>query len=184
MKRLSFFVAVTLACTLLAGPGQQALLTVKTPAGAGGAWYYVTSEASLNASDSGLNASTMVWGDITLPTGNATKISVYVNTVNVPGGIVRLGLFSNAGTKLQDALTAGISATGWKDVTITTQAVTSGTYKVSYIGQGNDEVDVAYNNSTGTSSYNSSQSAGNLPSSLPSPDGTFTGLIGVRVWVQ
>lgn len=29
MKRLSFFVAVTLACTLLAGPGQQALLTVK-----------------------------------------------------------------------------------------------------------------------------------------------------------
>lgn len=36
MKRIFSFIAVTLSCALLAGPGQMALLTVKTPAGGGG----------------------------------------------------------------------------------------------------------------------------------------------------
>lgn len=180
MKRLSFFVAVTLACTLLAGPGQQALLTVKPPAGGGAAW--VDIQTTFNASDTGVVTTVMVWQDVTLPTGNATKLRAYVRGYNYAGEL-RLGLYSNAGTKLQEAVTATIGATGYVEVAITPQAVTSGTYKVAYISQDNNSVDIGYDNSTGTAYYDASQTGGNLPGTLPSGTG-FTGKTGLGVYVE
>lgn len=186
MKRLSFFIAVTLACTLLAGPGQQALLTVKTPA-AGGAWYYTTPVASIDSADSNLNANTMLWYDISIGSaGNITKIGAYITTVNAPGYTIRLGLWNSGGTELIDVLTATISSTGWADVTISPVANTATTYKIGYIGQGNDDVDIGFNTAGGTNAgnYNSSQSGGNFPASLPTADGQFNGKAVLRVYVE
>lgn len=51
MKRILAFIAVTLSCALLAGPGQMVLLTVKTPAGGGGGAAWSESVASTDSTD-------------------------------------------------------------------------------------------------------------------------------------
>lgn len=187
MKRFILFFSVVCACALLAGPAQQILIAISpNNGGATGTYYYTTPEASINSVDSNLSATLMLWYDITLGAGNATKIGIYISTINVPGSTVRLGLWNAGGTELIDVVTASITATGWNDITVTPVATTATAYKIGYIGQGNDDVDVGFNTLAGTNAgnYNASQSGGNFPASLPSSQGTFDGKSAMRVFVQ
>lgn len=155
--------------------------------GGGGSWYYTTPEASINTADSNLNANTMSWYDIVVgAAGNITQIGAYISTINIPGSTIRLGLWDSGGTELIDVLTATISSTGWIDVTISPVANAATTYKIGYIGQGNDDVDIGYDSAAGTNAgnYNASQSGGNFPASLPTADGQFNGKACLRVWVS
>jgi hypothetical protein len=144
-------------------------------------WHYAE-ETTFNASDTNIQPTNLIWDSITLPTGNATQIGVYIRGVNF-SGTLRLVLYDNAGSKLQENVTSTISTTGWKDVSITSQAVTAGAYKSAYIGQDNFAVEVGYNNGSGTSYYDTGQSGGNAPSTLPGGTG-FTGRLGLRIWVE
>lgn len=179
MKRLSLFVAITLACTLLAGPGQQALLSVKTPA-AGGAWTDIEASGTTNANDS-TEPTVMVWDAITLPTGTATQIRAYVRSFTNTNGL-RLGLYNGAGTLL-DSGTVSVTGTGYFSVTIST-AVTAGTYYVAKIPQGNNDFGIGYNNASGSADYKTGETSYTLPGTLPSSEGSFTGAYAFGVYVN
>lgn len=154
--------------------------------GGSGAWYYSTPEASVNSADSNINANTLFWSGITIPAGDVTQIGVYVTTVNNPGNKLRIGLWTPLGVEVVDVLTPDVFTAGWIDITISAATVAADTYSIGYIGQGNDDMDVGYNTAGGTnaSSYNASQSGGNFPASLPTPDGLVNGKTCLRVWVQ
>ena len=145
----------------------------------GGAWYDITADTSTNANDSTL-ASVMVWDAVTLPTGTATKIRVYIRTYSVTGGI-RLGLYNSGGTLL-DSGTVSVTGTGYFDVTISA-AVTAGSYYVAKIPQGNNDFAVGYDNSTGSADYKTGETPYTLPGALPTTEGPFTGAYAFGVFV-
>lgn len=201
MSILKLTVSLLLAAFFTAGPGLAAVGswngigftawngvaitswngTSISTGGGGGAWYYIQ-ENTFNGADSSLAPANITWGDVTAVTGTATQLGIHIATVNF-AGTIRLMIYDSGGTLLQNAVTATISTTGWHDVSITPQAVTAGTYILAYIGQDNDALDVSYNTSSGTTYYEAGQS-GTAPASLPTPLGSFTGKMGMRVWIE
>ncbi len=174
-------VSITTASTINGVTPNSAINGQTITGGGGGAWYYIQ-ENTFNGADSNLSPTTIVWEDVTVPSGSATQLGIYITTVNF-AGTIRLMLYNSGGTLLQNAVTTTISTTGWHDVAITPQAVTSGTHILAYIGQDNDALDVGQNTSSGTLYYEAGQS-GTAPGTLPTPLGSATAKIGMRVWVE
>lgn len=146
---------------------------------ASGSWTDITTSGATNANDATL-ASVMVWDAITLPTGTATKIKAYIRSYSATGNL-RLGLYNGAGTLL-DSGTVSVTGTGYFEVTISA-SVTSGTYYVAKIPQGNSDFGVGYDNTTGSADYKTGETAYTLPGTLPTTEGPFTGTYAFSVFV-
>jgi len=171
-------VSITTASTIN-GKTPNSALNGLTIVSGGGAWYDITPDSSTNSNDSTMST-VMVWDGITLPTGTATQLRVYIRSYSATGGI-RLGLYNSGGTLL-DSSTVSVTGTGYFYVTISA-AVTSGTYYVAKIPQGNNDFGVGYDNTTGSADYKTGETAYTLPGSLPTTDGPFTGTYAFGVFV-
>ncbi len=140
--------------------------------GGGGAWYEIESAANANTDDASSTVS-LAWQEIVLPAGNVSKLRVNIRSFT-SGGNLNVGLFNSGGTLLVQGAIA-VSGTGDPEVTVTTTAISAGTYKFCKIPDTNATFAVGYNNATGTAYYQSPAAVGGtLTNPLPAPDGSFT----------
>lgn len=139
MKRFLSFIAVMLSCALLAGPGQMALLTVKTPAGGGGGGPSFIYAAGWDASASGGSEQNITDVDyaslakITFPSaGTVTKMGLWTVYVNSSSAI-KLAIFDSSRVPVGSAVNPTIASGDgqWHDTASSVSIPSAGTY---YIG--------------------------------------------------
>jgi hypothetical protein len=179
--------AVTAAAADLNDPGFVAELEATATGGGGGslpAWFDIEITANENAQNFTASATTMAWQDVTVSaTGNATKLRFY-NSFSFGSYAVKIGLYDTGGNLLKTATAADTDDNTYMEALITSQAVSSGTYKIAWILE-NGNGSTAINNASGTISFNNAQVYANgLPATLPSSTSTTTGKALVGVYVE
>jgi hypothetical protein len=179
--------AVTAAAADLNDPGFVAELEATATGGGGGslpAWFDIETTANENALNFTVSATTMAWQDVTIGgTGNATKLRIY-NSFNFGSYNVKVGLYDSGGNRLQTQSAVSGSTDAYIELTISSQAVSAGTYKLAWIFD-NGNASTAINNASGTISFNNAQTySGGLPATLPSSTSTTTGKALVGVYVE
>ncbi len=181
MKRLiSVLVSIALCLSLVAGPAQQVLVSI-APAtgGGGGSWHDTFPSGQVTGAD-GNDTAFFRWFAVTLPTGNATKLRAYIQAF-VGSDTMNLGLYNAGGTRLQYVgLTP--TGTGFCEGTITTQAVTAGTYYVLMI-QVSGLNSIGVKTVTNAQIYDNSGGVTTPPTNLPGAPtlGDAFGCVGVFV---
>jgi hypothetical protein len=121
------------------------------------------------------------WTDITLPTGTASKLRMYIRSYGYTGTL-KMGLHDNSGNLLQSG-TVSVTTTGYFEITITNQSVTSGNYKVSWVTDSGGSAYAGYQNSVGLTYWASGGSSNTLFDPLPTPGGTDTRTVAIGVYI-
>lgn len=143
----------------------------RVPSGGTPAWWYsvpLADDDGSGVADSG----TLLWVDTgTIGAGTASKLGLEFSNYSANRN-VNIGLYNNAGTKLQEA-TLVATANGFIEVTITNQSVSAANYKIAWVPESGGGVNHTYKGSSSTTRYYKYGAYyGALPSSLPAADGS------------
>ena len=163
-------------------PAHLAVVAAKkrSGGGGGGAWYESLASGDVTA---GVNNYTNVLRNcpVTLGAGNVTKLAAYKYTNS--GQNVRVGLYKDSDRSLVVQGTITATGTGWNEVTVTSTAVTAGSYllAVNAVADGDQ---LGYSTTIGTRAGKNG-TYDPLPDPLPANDGgSSTGAIALRAWVE
>lgn len=147
---------------------------------AAGAWQDLNSSGATDT-DGVVPRDDLHWTEIPLTTGSAIKLRGYVRAFSF-ATTLKMGIYSLAGAKLQEG-TVAVSATGYAQITISTQGITTGNYILAWICPDNAAISLGYQNAVGTLSYKVGVTVNTLPATLPAADGTVTRKYAVGVFV-
>lgn len=155
---------------------------VQHPSGGSPAWTDTLDFSTTDNSSSWIGGTSLIWAGITLTAGTASKLRIKIADYTASGN-VKLGLYDNGGSKLQEVVVA-VSGNGTIEGTITNESVSAANYFVAAISDSGDSAfKWADLRGSGTTNYNGSASFYTLPASLPSNDGPVTRTMAAGVFI-
>ena len=152
----------------------------KRSGGGGGAWYESLAAGDVTAGIENYTNS-LRNSPVTLGAGNVTKLAAYKYTHSY-GCDVRIGLYkaSDRSLVVQGVITT--TGTGWNEVTVTSTAVSAGSYLLACTGvAGLDKIGIS--STVGTRAYYY-VAFNPLPDPLPTNQGSETGALALRAYVE
>lgn len=152
----------------------------KTSAPSSGGWYESLAAGDVTAGIENYTNS-LRNSPVTLGAGNVTKLAAYKYTHSY-GWDVRIGLYkaSDRSLVVQGVITT--TGTGWNEVTVTSTAVSAGSYLLACTGvAGLDKIGIS--STVGTRAYYY-VAFNPLPDPLPTDQGSETGALALRAYVE
>ncbi len=158
----------------------------KRPAAGGGSWYYVLDVPSSTASvEEGPGHITACKIPSSLPSGTATKLSIYIVSMVADGENFKLGLYDNSfNLKAQGVISNVVSVDSgtWREVAVST-SITSGIHWIGFAAQFGSTVKTAYALS-GTTYQQSVTYSSSMSDPFTGSDVGFAFSYCLRVFVQ
>lgn len=116
-------------------------------------WYINIEPAITDTNDNQGDSGYSRWAAVTVPTGTASRVAVYLQSVNAVGYTIafKAALYTSGGVLVgsgSGTVSSGDSQS-WKEIDIGSVAVTAGTYYISWTAQANSS-DVVYHNRSGS----------------------------------
>lgn len=168
---LRFCVALVLCWAIETAPCAILINSYRLAAGGGGggspAWVDYTASANINTSAT-FDAAFVAWTGLITSAGTLTKLRIYI-TDHSETQDVKMGIYDSGGNRLQVG-SASMTTTGYVEVTITSQVVTS-FYIVHLSTPDTAGTKWGYQNGVGEYHYGNSFSS-DLPATLPTELGS------------
>lgn len=117
-----------------------------------GTWQESNNSDNLDTSSASMNPVVRFVNSFVVTAGNATKLRVYIRDILSGGGNLKIGLYDGSYNKLAEGI-VNVSTVGFAVVTISSVAVSAGTYGVAWTTETGDRLAYGYQDGTGTTYF-------------------------------